>query len=58
MLKNIIFTLYILSFGLPFLKILQTPIIKDWSWFAVIMPFWATTCVGLIVGWVYYVLIE
>lgn len=50
-LKDIIYTIYLLSFTLPFFKLLQIPIIKDWSWFATIAPFWVTTCIGLIVVW-------
>jgi predicted lysophospholipase L1 biosynthesis ABC-type transport system permease subunit len=51
MLKDIIYTIYLLSFALPFFKMFNVPVIKDWSWFTVIAPFWATTCIGLIVGW-------
>ncbi len=50
-LKDIIYTIYLLSFSLPFLKLFEVSIFKEWSWFAVIAPFWATTCIGLIVGW-------
>ena len=49
--KDIIYTIYLLSFSLPFFKLLQIPVIREWSWFSVIAPFWATTCIGLIVGW-------
>jgi hypothetical protein len=51
MLKDIIYTIYLLSFALPFFKLFNVPVIKDWSWLTVIAPFWATTCIGLIVGW-------
>ena len=49
--KDIIYTIYLLSFALPFFKMFNVPVIKDWSWFTVIAPFWATTCIGLIIGW-------
>lgn len=49
--KDIIYTIYLLSFALPFFKLLQIPVIREWSWFSVIAPFLATTCIGLIVGW-------
>jgi len=50
-LKDTIYTIYLLSFSLPFFKLLQMPVIKEWSWLTVIAPFLATTCIGLIVGW-------
>lgn len=50
-LKDIIYIIYLLSGTLPFLKLFNMPVIKEWSWFTVISPFWATTCIGLIVGW-------
>jgi len=50
--KDIIYTIYLLSFALPFFKLLQIPVIKEWSWFSVIAPFWLTTVFGLIVGWI------
>jgi hypothetical protein len=51
-LKDTLYTIYLLSFSLPFLKLLQIPVIREWSWLTVIAPFWATTCIGLIVGWI------
>jgi hypothetical protein len=41
----------LLSFALPFLKLFEVSIFKYWSWLTVKAPFWATTCIGLIVGW-------
>jgi hypothetical protein len=49
--KDIIYIIYLLSFALPFLKLFEVSIFKYWSWLTVIAPFWATACIGLIVGW-------
>lgn len=46
---KIAFKLFIFSIILPILKYFNVAIVKDWSWWVTVVPFWGSLSIGLIV---------